>query len=261
MIITEGFVYIHLPKTGGSFVENVLNRLYRDQPGMFVDTATSEGRAWVGSGTDQHQTVGEIPASYRNLPVLFTVRNPFDHHVSFYEFGWWKTHPGDTFNETLIRRALPHYPELSFTEYLEAFYDWQLLHPDHYPGGLEERLATAGIGPLSWEYLRFLFDDPKRQIEVWSNRESDTQFIPALNQVHFLRQDRLNRDLHDFLLGMGHSRASLDFILEMPRIYPDTKAPRRASRDWATYYTAALLALVRRREAWLFTLLPQYDKC
>jgi hypothetical protein len=246
-----------LPKTGGSFVEAALQRLLGGGDGLYVDTATPQGRALVGSGTDQHQTVSEIPAPYRDRPILFTVRNPFDHHVSFYEFGWWKTHPGDTFDESAIRDAYPHFPELSFSEYLESFYDFGLLDRGYISSALAESLKAQRIGPLSYEYVRYLFRQPQAIFNDLQLLHSPERLHGLMSDVHFLRQESLNQDLHECLLSMGYSKDALAFILDMDRVYPDD-GPRRASEDWYGYYAPDLLELVTQREWLLFSMFPQY---
>jgi hypothetical protein len=161
--------------------------------------------------------------------VAFTVRNPFDHWVSYYEFGWWRTNPGDTFNELRIRERYPHYPEISFDEYLSACYAPDLLDPTSMPDALADRLTAAAVGPLSWEYVRFLSERPEDVLD----------------------------DPHHFFLGAHSIGTSVSFILDMGRVYPQG-GPRRQSPAWEHYYTPALRRLVRDREAFLFSVFPEY---
>src|SRR5262245_7631666 len=111
MIITEKFIYIHWPKTGGTFVEHVLNEL-------------ESGRGWVG---DKHDRVCQIPQPFRDRKVLFTVRNPYDLLVSNYEFEWWKNYPGDPFEEAKMKELYHRYPDISFGDYAQSYYNWTLL--------------------------------------------------------------------------------------------------------------------------------------
>jgi hypothetical protein len=266
MIITDHFVYIHMPKTGGTFVEAALQRLYASRRqrrfrtpgraarrGVYIDTSLKRDRRKIG-GKDQHQTVSEIPAAYRHRPVVFTVRNPFDHWVSYYEFRWWKTHPGDTFDESRIRSHYPHYPEISFDEYLRACYDWHLVG---FPVALAKRLDASGIGPLTYEYIRFLSGRPDAVLDEPRNFFVGPGTIRTPLELRFLRQEALNRDLYDFLVSVGHSSDAVRFILDMGKVFPHG-APRRKSSNWESYYTPELRCLVRERESCLFSLLPHY---
>jgi hypothetical protein len=268
MVITDRFVYLHMPKTGGTFVEAALDRLYSPgqglrsrlglagRRGVYIDTSRKRDRRKIG-GRDQHQTLRELPDEYRDRPLAFTVRNPFDHWVSYYEFGWWRTHPGDTFDELRIRERYAHYPELAFDEYLRACYEPDLLDSTSMPDALTNRLTAAGLGPLSWEYVRFLSDAPDAVLDDPHQFFLGAHSIGTPVELRLLRQESLNRDLYDFLQSVGHSPETLSFILDMGRVHP-RGGPRRPSSAWEHYYTPALRRLVQEREAFLFSVFPEY---
>lgn len=69
MIVTDRFVFLHLHKSGGSFVNEYLLR--------FVPRARSIG---------YHLPRLLIPAENLDLPVLGFVRNPWSYYVSWYNF-------------------------------------------------------------------------------------------------------------------------------------------------------------------------------
>lgn len=270
MIITDRFVYIHMPKTGGTFVEAALQRLYlpgrrfgprgRDRRALsrlYIDTALKRHRRKIG-GDDQHQTVRQIPDVYLDRPIAFTVRNPFDHWVSYYEFRWWQTHPGDTFDEGRIRSRYPHYPDISFDEYLRACYEWDLLDRGYMPERLARRLETAGVGPLTYDYVRFLSQQPESVLDDPHRFFLGANELGTPLDLHFLRQECLNRALYDFLRSVGHTSDSVKFILEMGRVFPQ-RGPRRMSSDWSSHFTPDLRRLVRERESFLFRLFPGYS--
>jgi hypothetical protein len=259
LVITEEFVYIHMPKTGGTFVEAALRRLLDGRGACYIDTATEAGRALLGLTGDQHQTVSEIPLAHRDKPVAFTVRNPFDHHVSFFEFGWWKKHPADTFDESAIRAVYPHYPAIRFDEYLKAFYDLPLLDPRYVSPELAGRLAAQNVGPLTYEYLRFLFQRPRDVLDDLPGLHSSGCLRDLLSGVHFLAQESLNVSLYELLVTMGYEPREARFVLDMGRVYPED-GPRRRSPEWRGYYTPELLRLVRSREWLLFALFPRYEE-
>lgn len=72
MFLTRHFVFVHIPKTGGNFVREILER-----------HAPPE---WELQGLDTHATHDQIPPSHRDLPRLAIARNPFAWHVSWFHF-------------------------------------------------------------------------------------------------------------------------------------------------------------------------------
>ena len=67
MIVTEHFVYIHISRTGGTF----LNRVILGQiPGARM--------------LQYHGHLEDLPSAYSHLPVIGFVRNPWDWYVSMF---------------------------------------------------------------------------------------------------------------------------------------------------------------------------------
>jgi hypothetical protein len=125
------------------------------------------------------------------------------------------------------------------------------------PDGLADRLAAAGIGPMSWEYVRFLSERPEDVLESPHRFFLGAHAIGTPVELRLLRQETLNRDLYDFLRSVGHSAESVSFILEMGRVHP-RGGPRRGSPAWEHYYTPGLRQLVRERERLLLSVFPEY---
>ncbi len=69
MLVTPSFVFLHLHKSGGTFVNTCLLR--------FVP-----GARQIGYHLPRHL----IPPQHSNLPVLGLVRNPWSYYVSWYAF-------------------------------------------------------------------------------------------------------------------------------------------------------------------------------
>jgi len=69
MIITERFVFVHMHKTGGQTLNDIITRCI-----------------------PKHQVIGyhypskEVPADSATLPLVGIVRNPWDWYVSWYAF-------------------------------------------------------------------------------------------------------------------------------------------------------------------------------
>jgi hypothetical protein len=69
MLITREFVFLHIPKTGGTFLRSVC----------------AEHFPVVDEGI-KHGGLRAIPERFRQLPRFTLVRNPWDWHVSFYAY-------------------------------------------------------------------------------------------------------------------------------------------------------------------------------
>jgi hypothetical protein len=67
VLVTKDFVLIHVPKTGGTF----LNDLIKEHCDVLHD--------------QMHGPYSELPDEYRDLPALGFVRNPWDWYVSWFE--------------------------------------------------------------------------------------------------------------------------------------------------------------------------------
>lgn len=80
MIVTSRFVFIHLHKSGGSFVNQFLLRFFPDA-------------RLIG----YHLPLACMPVEYSRLPVFGLIRNPWDYYVSWYCFQSQKQEPNALF--------------------------------------------------------------------------------------------------------------------------------------------------------------------
>ncbi len=67
MLVTDKFVFVHLPRTGGTFVSEVVRK--------FFPSAREIG---------YHLPRELLPREYSHLPILGTVRSPWEFYVSWY---------------------------------------------------------------------------------------------------------------------------------------------------------------------------------
>jgi hypothetical protein len=73
LLITNHFLFLHLPKTGGSFVTELC---FRNLP-----------RDWrLPNDLHPHASYAEVKGRFGHLPMLCFVRNPWDWYVSWYEY-------------------------------------------------------------------------------------------------------------------------------------------------------------------------------
>lgn len=262
MIFTDRFIYVHEPKTGGTFVTSMLFRLY----GLRWTRWTHLRNAVLGEVRCRHSRYGgfvhnsnkhggcnEIPTSQRGKKILATIRNPFDLYVSQFEFGWWKRSEFHKYYEAVpnFRSDYTKFPDLDFAEYVRlsnaAFRT--LCNGDN-----------DGPGLMTEAFLKFYFRDPgtayaKLKSGAYAGNGSH---VSDMHDLHFIRTDGLNQGLFDFLTSNDYAADDISFILGEGKILPRGKG-RAADQKWERYYTPELKESIRRKEEFIFKLFPQFD--
>jgi len=238
MTITPHFVFVHLPKTGGTFVSRHCWRIWGDQ---CIDYPTYP----------KHAKRREIPAEYRHLPVVGTIRSPYDWFVSAYHFPWWRDH-AESFPGL---QSLPTYPDVSFDQFvrLATARWWARQHPEL---GRKPQLGHAAYCWVAWlgkepfGFLRAALDAPP----------TPDAFREQLAGARLLRTSRLNQDLAELLAGCGVMQSEIDAVLESTRVQPGDAAHHRRQRDWRPFYSPKLKAFVRESERVFFDAFPEFDE-
>ena len=113
LILTPNFVFIHQPKTGGTFVTDVLSDL------LGPPKHTFDGDTKIAF-FNKHGTCREIPETHRELPICASLRNPYERYVSQYMFAWWKQELPPWIEIDAVLAHFPHFPELSFEEFVSG---------------------------------------------------------------------------------------------------------------------------------------------
>jgi len=281
MVTTDRFVYIHMPKTGGTFVTSVLFRIHK--PARLPSSRSGLARKILhyvqrcaqspyGSSLSpygeiadvepKHGTCSEIPAPHKDKPILSTIRNPYDWYVSQYEFGWWKrtfmyhpeSHPtpaGSAIEHVLPEfiQQHPHFPDISFQEFVDLCSGAALV--------LKERGPDLGL--YSHSFIRFYYRHVPELISRF-NRNYLVSGRDTLDRfdVSFIKTNRLNQELYAFLLSMGYRAKDLRFLPELGKILPMGRG-RRDDQKWERYYTPVLKDIIREKEWALFEMFPEFD--
>lgn len=271
MVIVDDFVFVHMPKTGGTFVTHVLERLHAtlshpNQPRRFPRLSrlfTRRSSPSLLKLEPKHGTCAEIPRRYADRPVLSAIRNPYDWYVSQYEFAWWKKtfvyhpEPAPTPAGSAIERVLPEFqqahpsfPDLSFAEFMELC--------DRAAAVYDEGRAP-GFGLYTHSVVRYYYREPDRVLARLARGDVDVLRDRSFKfDVTFVRTHRLKRDLTDFLLSRGYSEDDVAFIEGLGKILPMGQG-RTADQSWEGYYTPELKASVRQRDWPVFELFPAFD--
>ncbi|MCC7009747.1 MAG: hypothetical protein IT184_13140 [Acidobacteria bacterium] len=264
MFVTDRFVYLHLPKTGGTFVASVLARIHARRGDavetIWVDPAhppalppISRGRAAriMLTTRNQHGTRRDIPPLYADRPVLATIRNPYERYVSQYEFAWWRHQP-DMFGPIDdVRRRYPSFPALSFEDYLD------LANSALLP--FRESVASDDSpGMHTQQFLEYFFRDPHSAFaRLLAGTLSADDAARELTGLRLLNQCRLNDDLAAALDEMGYAADEVDTVRRAARVWPP-EGGRALDAPWERYYSKETMAMVARKERWLFEWIPEF---
>ena len=221
MIATDRFVYIHLHKSGGSFVNECLLR--------FVPGARQIG---------YHLPLSLLPDGLRGLPVLGFVRSPWSYYVSWHAFQSQRPRPNALF------RCVSDDGTLDFKASVRNLVDLgnDPARLDRLLGQLPDRYGDAGFGlnlpnfalaPIRGSGLGFYSF-------LFRYMYTATGFEPVIGRCENLRTDLLA-----FLERVG---APISTEL---RAFVRDASPRNTSQhgDWRDYYDRELADLVGARDA------------
>jgi hypothetical protein len=218
MIATDHFVFLHLHKSGGTFVNEGLLR--------FVPGARQIG---------YHLPRSLIPPPLAHLPVLGLVRNPWSYYVSWYAFQSRRPQPNALFQvlsdggrlgfEPTIRNMLDLGTTGSHLDALVAALPKAYTHRGlNLPAFVVERIRGTGLGFYSFLY-KYLYDGP--------------------GLLHMGRMERLAEDVLAMMIATGQPipRAFRSYLFDAP--------PSNTSEHgrYTEYYSRELRDLVAERDA------------
>lgn len=263
MLITDRFVFVHFPKTGGTFVNRMIKTLL--SPSTISQRVHSARKrygvslpiypyAWQEQ--KKHAFCKLIPPEHSNKPIAACMRNPLDLYVSQYKFGWWRDHAEVWFVDLAAAEdEFTLVQEMDFDQFVRA----TLLYGNWCANMRDGRESDETTGRFSAEWIHFFCREP----QTIRDAAPDTSAMLARTEtleypVHFLLMERLNEDLADFLVSVGHTETEVAFIRTHQRVYPGRQFRPGGDRH-QSYYTAELEAEVRRREAFLFARFPEYS--
>jgi hypothetical protein len=218
MILTPRFVFLHLHKSGGSFVNEALLR-------------HEAGARQAG----YHLPRSAIPPTHSALPVLGLVRSPWSYYVSWYAFQRARARPNALFGvlsdagragfAATVRNLVSLGEDDALLDRVIAALPAQYTgHGLNLPGPALAPIRGTGLGFYSYLY-RYLYGNPVH--------------------LHIARLEALRAELPRVMAqaGVPAGTALGEFLL--------AGSPRNVSAHGppADYYDAELRALVARRDA------------
>lgn len=273
MIITPEFVFVHIQKTGGTFVADVLRDMLcpnqrlrilyklRSKYGISLPFFNYRYREFLSKDQGQHAWCNEIPKEDRRKRIVSIIRNPYEYYVSAYTFGWWKTDlkgclENESFNyfedKDAAKQKYPNLLDADFPKFMAA--SWEFSRWTRNTVGRHPNAKDLGMCTL--RYIYFFCKDHSYVFEAAHDPELLLKRVKEKHyDVHFLRQERLNQDLHAFLLSVGYHSSDIAFILEKGAVNVSRKR-----RDFWEFYDESLKKKVRKADTLLFQLFPEYDQ-
>ena len=253
MLITDRFIFIHFPKTGGTFITKVLEEYFNAHCHLYRKIIINSLIPNTNETYGQHGGCNEIPKGWDINRVLVSVsRNPYDLYVSQYEFKWWKRQPKVDVDK--IKKSFPDFPNITFKQFLElknTLFRSQILR---------DIKLKADIGVNTLQFIRFFFKNPYETIKkIDQDYIQHEKYLNDMHEITFLRTESLNQDLYSFLLKQNYPEETLAPILFVPKINP-VEGGRSKEKKWERYYTDELKEYVRSKEWLLFKLFEDYDR-
>ena len=219
MIVTDKFVFVHLPRSGGTFVSDVIRK--------FFPSAHEIG---------YHLPRTLLPKEYSHLPVLGGVRNPWEFYASWYHHQHSETRYSPLFcglseNRKLdfvqtIRNALNlgvNDEKLDLLiQALPENFNYEKRHVSNVTKDVMRKIRGAGIGLYTFRF-NLLFGQA--------------------DDVFFCRVESLRSDLVAFFERIGAASDALrSYVLGLD------KKNISEHRHYSTYYTPELAELVLIRD-------------
>ena len=221
MIVTEDLLFLHLHKSGGTFVNEWLMRY----------GANSRRLGY-------HLPYREVPPSVSHLPVLGTLRDPLGYYVSWYHFQKNMARPNALFAIASDGGTLDFAPTIANLLFLERDDRRLALLEDAVPAGFVtyglnltktcvQQLRGCGLGFYGYLAARLYAGAPT---------------------LHLIRTERIRTDLPTIVADLGGrvSEQALAFLRDTPALN------RSRHGDVIGYYDAALIDLIEVRDDAVF---------
>ena len=263
MIITDKFSFIHMPKIGGSFVEEVLSgafgrRLHKHtlkngriskQIYNFLTTIKPfcywsvlpqiflQGYAELL----KHGFADDLPRSKKKQLVLGAYRHPLDRYISQYEFRWLARSGQTHVHAAEIQKKYPAWPSSeSFRENFEIRNEFFSLFQGHLP--LSQR-----VGMQTEELISYFCKNPREVLSQGSKNLTPRKVVESMYDIRLLRMESLNDEMALFLKDCNLSEEKVDWARRHERVLPGSKG-RKIHGNLSEYFDSELLEVAKNKE-------------
>jgi len=257
MIICDKFVVLNFPKTGSTFVREMIKELYKRRISLnFLQRLTHYSlpykelmlpnyqspnprqRHLIG----QHGAYCQIPSAHLHKEILSVIRNPYDLFLANYRARWWTWYLPAPVEE--LQERFPLFPSITFDEYAQL---------SEYSISIYNGIK---LGPITTQFIRMYFKEPEKVFNTLTDvyTQSKTMFVQDLgSNITFIPQQDLNTSLAAFLCKHGFSEEETSFIKTHPKI----NTSKQLSDTKETIWTSNTIDYIIKRESFLFHILTQ----
>lgn len=196
MLIHPKFIYVHLPKAAGTYVESCLSTIYPESKNI-------EGMHGALHEKGKHSSIHEIMHEVPGKVVFGTIRNPFNWYVSRFRHGK-RTKRNLAFQDYdfLNHDFKSFIMHMTDSEYQRQHLNvkwvrWSSRLNDFEYLPVFEYMRRLDIGLYTFEYIYAFFDDYnlvfKGNLDVFQNHDT------LISIQHCIRQENLPEGLIEFL--------------------------------------------------------------
>lgn len=262
MILTDKFTFIHLPKTGGTFVQKVLWDVYENNKSksikFHIDIMLRRRfikKKWINDimpymngPWGQHGGISCMPTSHKNKKVLSVIRDPFKWYYSLYDFRWWEKYADISDNVSFKKHK--SYPNLTFNEMMETYQD---LVSDF---GRNIKVDLTDIGYYTWYFIMMYIENPVLFFQNPDFRNINLSNLLLQRDINFIRQENLNSDLFEFLKSENYT--NIDFIKNLELILPNGRGRGDVNFDAKEVLCSSDINLIKSLDKMIFNVFPDY---
>lgn len=218
MLIATRFVFVHIPRTGGSFVRTVVGSRVQ------LDAAAPETRT--------HAAYGDLPDKFKDRPAFCIVRNPWEWYVSWsahvIERAEWKDPALWNPQKRRVWKSGFRSGRASFKETITAACEGRVKDPVY------KRMRREGVDPARVDLY-------SAYVQTLAGRAIDE------GAIEVGRFESLRPFVTDFL-GRAGVPLEEDLVTQLAKAPPVLASTHRPYQD---YYDDELRDLVGHHAGWL----------
>jgi len=229
VLITNHFVVLNFPKTGSTFVREVIKEIYnqrlnkklidrfliklkiKDRELIEELLLPNYGIANNKDRKSQHGAYFQIPEIHRNKKIISILRNPYSRFESQYKFKAWAR---NVILDATDLNKFPQFPDLT----IEDYFEYQICIADN-----QKKIFGIPKGlNIGSQTIRFIYMFFKNPLEIFPKLTAEyfekRNYLQDIAEIEFLKQETLNDELALFLSKYDFSNDELNFVRNYKKV-------------------------------------------